>query len=198
LWWGKLIHWNTCNTQLGGEQLGGEQRYPPQVQASTESDHGYMYPDESSRVVVYCLNNHNMLGWFECMVLWNYIWFNGWTLLCSSLPYFLCCVICCVILSFAMIINLLVWADARNTRRQQGVEIPLHSPCGLVYISVWVYLGLRPTNCSSLDLCTLVIFSSSFFLGIVVCHGLYGVEFKTPKLRLYVIFFVTLALISRT
>jgi len=40
--------------------------------------------------------------------------------LCSSLPYFLCCVICCVVLSFAMIINLLVWADARNTCRQQG------------------------------------------------------------------------------
>jgi len=34
----KLIHCNTYNTKVGGEQLGGEQRYPPQVQASAESD----------------------------------------------------------------------------------------------------------------------------------------------------------------
>jgi len=33
-----LIHCNTCDTKLEGEQLGGEQRYPPQVQASAESD----------------------------------------------------------------------------------------------------------------------------------------------------------------
>jgi len=33
-----LIHRNTCNTLLGGEQLGGEQRYPPRVRASAESD----------------------------------------------------------------------------------------------------------------------------------------------------------------
>ena len=33
---------------------------------------------------------------------------------------------------------------------------------------------------------------SSFLLGIVVCHELYGVEFKTPRMRFYVIFLVTL------
>jgi len=33
-----LIHRNTCNTLLGGEQLSGEQRYPPQVRTSAESD----------------------------------------------------------------------------------------------------------------------------------------------------------------
>jgi len=49
-----------------------------------------------------------------------YIWWYGWNLLCSSLPYFRCCVFCCVVLSFAMIINFFVWADARNTRGQQG------------------------------------------------------------------------------
>jgi len=31
------------------------------VQASAESDQDYTYPDESSRVVVYCLEGHNML-----------------------------------------------------------------------------------------------------------------------------------------
>jgi len=33
-----LIHRNTCNTELGDEQLRVEQRYPPQLQASAESD----------------------------------------------------------------------------------------------------------------------------------------------------------------
>jgi len=33
-----MIHCKTCNTWLGGEQLGGEQRYSPQMQASVESD----------------------------------------------------------------------------------------------------------------------------------------------------------------
>ena len=42
------------------------------------------------------------------------------------------------------------------------VEILLHSPCGLV-ISAWVHLGLRPMYLSSLVLCILVNFSSSFF-----------------------------------
>ncbi|QCE15550.1 hypothetical protein DEO72_LG11g2561 [Vigna unguiculata] len=53
------LQWSGRNSMA---PLGGEQRYPPQVQASVESDHGYMYPDESSRVVVYCLDRHNMLG----------------------------------------------------------------------------------------------------------------------------------------
>jgi len=38
----------------------------------------------------------------------------------SSLPFCFCCVSCCVVLPFAMIINLLMWADARDTRGQQG------------------------------------------------------------------------------
>ncbi|QCD78795.1 hypothetical protein DEO72_LG1g2431 [Vigna unguiculata] len=45
--------------QLGGEQLGGEQRYPPQVQASVESDQVICI--RMSRVVVYCLEGRNML-----------------------------------------------------------------------------------------------------------------------------------------
>jgi len=39
-----------------------------------------------------------------------------------ALAYSTFVVVCsvCVVLSFAMIINLLVWAEARNTRGQQG------------------------------------------------------------------------------
>jgi len=32
-----------------------------------------MYPDESSRVVVYWWNVHNMLGWCMCYWLWKYV-----------------------------------------------------------------------------------------------------------------------------
>ena len=42
-----------------GEQLGGEQRYPPQVQASAESDQVICI--RVSRVVVYYLEGRNML-----------------------------------------------------------------------------------------------------------------------------------------
>ncbi|QCE10102.1 hypothetical protein DEO72_LG10g1328 [Vigna unguiculata] len=39
----------------------GEQRYPSQVQASAESDQAICI--RMSRVLVYCLKGHNMLGW---------------------------------------------------------------------------------------------------------------------------------------
>jgi len=79
-----------------------------------------MYPDELSRVLVYWFESHSMFGCFVCWWLWKRIRLLDEIILCSSLPYFYCCVFCCVVLSFAMIINLLMWADARNTRGQQG------------------------------------------------------------------------------
>ena len=54
-----------------------------------------MYPNESSRVLVYCLRSHNMLDWYVYMRLWKYIWLYEWNLSCSSLPYFCCCVLLC-------------------------------------------------------------------------------------------------------
>jgi len=39
-----------------------------------------MYSDESSRVLVYCLESHNMLSWYVYMGLWKYIWLYGWNL----------------------------------------------------------------------------------------------------------------------
>jgi len=54
-----------------------------------------MYPDESSRVLVYWFKSHSM---FECFVywwLWKRIRLLDEIILCSSLPYFYCCVFCC-------------------------------------------------------------------------------------------------------
>jgi len=34
----------------------------------------YMYLDESRRVLVYCLEGHNMLGWRMYNWLWECIW----------------------------------------------------------------------------------------------------------------------------
>jgi len=48
---------------------------------------------------------------FDCMIILS---------LALAYPSVICCVFCCVVLSFAMIINLLMWADARNTCGQHG------------------------------------------------------------------------------
>jgi len=37
-----------------------------------------MYPDESSRVLVYCLEGRNMLVWRMYNGLWICIWFLWW------------------------------------------------------------------------------------------------------------------------
>jgi len=42
------------------------------------------------------------------------------TILALAYPVVICCVFYCVVLSFVMIINLLMWTDVRNTRGQQG------------------------------------------------------------------------------
>jgi len=56
-----------------------------------------------------------------CVWYGEYIFDRMDVIYCAlAYPTFICCVFCCVVLSFAMIINLLMWADARNTRGQQG------------------------------------------------------------------------------
>ena len=58
-----------------------------------------MYPDESSRVVVYCLGGRNMLVWCMHNGLWICIWLHRWNVFGSSLP-FACLIVLCVILLF--------------------------------------------------------------------------------------------------
>jgi len=77
-------------------------------------------PNELSRVLVYWFESHNMLECFMYCWLCKCIRLHDEIILCSSLPYFYCGVFCCVVLYFAMIINLLMWAYGRNTRDQQG------------------------------------------------------------------------------
>ena len=90
MWWGKLIYRNIVTHSSGRAEVSTTSASIRWIRPS------YMYPDESSRVVVYCLMSHNMLGWIECMILWNYIGLDGWNILCFSLPYFyLLCVLLC-------------------------------------------------------------------------------------------------------
>jgi len=80
-----------------------------------------MHPDESRRVLVYCLEGQNMLGWRMYNWLWECIWLYDNTIFGSSLPFYcLLYVLCVWFYLFAKIINLLVWVDARNTCGQQG------------------------------------------------------------------------------
>jgi len=53
-----------------------------------------MYPDESSRVVVYCLGGRNMLVWCMYNGLWICIWLHWWNDFGSSLP-FACLIVLC-------------------------------------------------------------------------------------------------------
>ena len=48
---------------------------------------GYMYPDESSRVLVYWFESHNMLGCCMYVGLWKYTWLHDENLFGSSLPF---------------------------------------------------------------------------------------------------------------
>jgi len=47
---------------------------------------GYMYPDESSRVLVYWFEGHNMLGWSVYIGLWKYIWLHDEIFLALAYP----------------------------------------------------------------------------------------------------------------
>ena len=79
----------------------------------------YTYPDESSRVIVYWLKSLNMLGCYMGMRWWNIIDGVMNMLIGSSLPFssWLPGMSCSI---FAMIINLLMGADARDHRGHQG------------------------------------------------------------------------------
>jgi len=61
----------------------------------------------------------NILVWCVYNGLWICIWFHWWNGFGSSLP-FACLMSCVWYFSFAMIIKLLMWAEARGSRGQQG------------------------------------------------------------------------------
>ena len=141
-----------------------------------------------------------MLGWRVYNWLWKYIYLHDKTTFGSSLPFSYCCVFCCVVLSFAMIINLLMWADARNTRGQQegdgyaawlldwllplgfSVRAKAHVLLSLgfclrhyystLYLASWCASFIRPL--SNWDICRSdIILYFSCFLCYIVWHILY-------------------------
>jgi len=130
---------------------GWATRWWAEVSTASASIHwirpGYTYLDESSRVVVYCLKGHNMLGWCEYMKMWKYIWLIGWNLLCSSLPYF-----CCV--CSAVWYSLLRWSSTCWCEQMRGtpvgnreVIVPLHNLHGLDLSFFGLSLGSWPMYC---------------------------------------------------
>jgi len=76
----------------------------------------YTYPDESSRVIVYRMKSHNMLGCYMDMRLWKYIWLYDAYVLGSSLPVLLHgCVVCgCSFLRWSS--TWLMGADGQSSR----------------------------------------------------------------------------------
>jgi len=47
----------------------------------------YTYQDKSYRVLVYCLEGHNMLGWCMYNWLWKSVWLNDNTIFFSARAY---------------------------------------------------------------------------------------------------------------
>jgi len=91
----------------------------------------YMYLDESSRVLVYWLEGHNLLGWCMYIGLWKYIWLHDKTNFGSSLPfYFLLYVLWC---GFLLQWSSICWCEQRWELPViiKVMEVPLHSLLGL-------------------------------------------------------------------
>jgi len=76
-----------------------------------------MYPDESSRVVVYWRNVHNMLVWCICCWLWKYAWLHDKINFGSSLPF--CCLLCVLYVWF----SLLRWSSTCWCEQMRGTPM---------------------------------------------------------------------------
>jgi len=79
-----------------------------------------MYLDESSLSLSVLFASHNMIGWYIFIGLWNSMDLYDKMFYTLAYPFVCCMSRLCGSSLFAMIINLLMWTDARNTRGQQG------------------------------------------------------------------------------
>jgi len=101
-----------------------------------------MYPDESSRVLVYWLKGHNMLGWYMFIGLWRYIWLHDKNLFGSSLP-FACLIALYVVLLLLRWSSIYWWEQMREVLVvNRGEMISPHSLHGLGFM-FWMGLPLR-------------------------------------------------------
>ena len=93
----------------------------------------YMYPDESSRVLVYWLKGHNLLGWCMYIGLWKYICLHDKTNFGFSLPF--CCLLYVLWCGFFFLLqwSSTCWCEQRwELPLIIGVmEVLLHSLLGL-------------------------------------------------------------------
>ena len=135
---------------------------------------GYMYSDESSRVLVYWLKGHNMLGWYMYVGLWRYIWLHDKNLVGSSLP-FACLIALYVVLLSLRWSSIYWWEQMREVLAvNRGGMIPLHSLHGLDFNFLLGFsLGLWPMYLSVFWFIYIMLnFLACFLSGIMVCLGL--------------------------
>ena len=77
----------------------------------------YMYPDESSRVLVYYLEIHNMLSWYVYMELWIYIFGCMDEIFCAlAYPTF-------VVVCSAVWYSLLRWSSTCWCEQMRGTPV---------------------------------------------------------------------------
>jgi len=111
----------------------------------------YTYPDESCRVLVYCVEVHSMLGWCMYNRLWKCIWLLDKTIFGSSLPF--CLLYVCLVWFFSFALSSTCWCEQMRgtpvTNREEMIS--LHSLPGLNFM---FYLGfslrLWPMYCFTL------------------------------------------------
>jgi len=133
-----------------------------------------MYPNESTRVLVYWFEGHNMLGWCMYVWLWRYIWLHDKNLFGSSLPF--ACLIALYVILLPLRWSSIYWWEQmwEVLVVNRGEMIPLHSLPGLDFIILMDFsLGLWSMYLSVIwFLYILLNFLTSFLSGIVVCLGL--------------------------
>ena len=151
----------------------GEQRYPPQVQASAKSDQVICI--RMSRVLVYWFESHNMLGCCMYIGLWKYTWLHDENLFGSRLPF--ACLIACMLFFYFCDVHQFI--DGSRCERKLWSIGERRIRCIVfldwTFCADWAFLLRQwPMYCLAFGLLLfwkLCHYSSMFYLafGIVVC-----------------------------
>jgi len=101
----------------------------------------YTYPDESSRVVVYCFKGRNMLVWRMYDGLWICFWLHWWCDFMHKLTLLL------LLCAPAVWYSYLRWSSTCWCEQRRGTPvdnremvISLHSPRGLHSSFLWAFI----------------------------------------------------------
>ena len=149
-----------------------------------------MYPDESSRVLVYWFESHSMLGCYMYIGLWKYTWLHDENLFGYSLP-FACLIACMLFFYFCDNHQFIDWSICESISWSTG-ERWIHYIVFLGWTSCddWAFLlGQWPMYCLAFGL--LFFKTLSLFLYVLFWHrGVPWLLYCTPGL-LNILFHVT-------